>query len=56
MHCDHDIYHQVARTILQKKRTWLFSQLNEYAVLVDWNVQEPLGKALSEVRLYHRIR
>jgi uncharacterized protein (DUF58 family) len=54
--CDHDIYHQIARKILEKKRSKLLSQLHEYAVLVNWDVRQPLGRALSEVRLFRQIR
>jgi uncharacterized protein (DUF58 family) len=56
MHCDHDIYHRLARKMLQKNRTTLLSQLNEYAVVIDWHVQDHLGKALSEVKLFRRFR
>lgn len=56
MHCNHDIYHRIARKILLKKRSRLLSQLHEYAVLVDWDIRQPLGKALSEVRVFRHIR
>lgn len=53
---DHDITHELARQILEKQRANLLSQLQEYATVVDWDIEQPLAKPLSEVRLFHPRR
>lgn len=55
-HCDQDIYHELARRVLERERALLCSQLQEYATVVDWNIEQPLGKPLSEVRLFRPRR
>jgi hypothetical protein len=50
------VYHELGRRILEEERAKLFSQLREYAIAVDWDVELPLGKPLSEVRIYRPRR
>lgn len=55
-YCNQDIYHELGKTVLEKERAKLLSSLREYALVVDWNVELPLGQPLSEVRLFHPKR
>jgi hypothetical protein len=55
-YCEKDVFHELARKILQEERAKLLSQLREYAIVVDWNVDMPLGQPLSEVRLFRPRR
>ncbi|MBU7018852.1 MAG: DUF58 domain-containing protein [Theionarchaea archaeon] len=54
--CEKDVYHELSRKILEKERARLFSQLQEYAITVDWDVELPLAQPLSEVKLFHQRR
>lgn len=54
--CEKDVFHELGRRILEEERAKLFSQLREYAIAVDWDVELPLGKPLSEVRIYRPRR
>jgi uncharacterized protein (DUF58 family) len=54
--CIKDVYHELSRKILEKERAKLFSQLQEYAITIDWDVELPLAQPLSEVRLFHQRR
>lgn len=51
-----DIYHELSRKLLEEERTTLISQLREYAIVIDWDVEMPLGHPLSEVRLFRPKR
>lgn len=51
-----DIYHELAKKILEEERAKLLSELREYALVVDWDVTMPLGQPLSEVRLFRPKR
>ncbi|MBU7046318.1 MAG: DUF58 domain-containing protein, partial [Theionarchaea archaeon] len=54
--CEKDVYHELSRKILEKERRQLFSQLQEYAITIDWDVELPLAQPLSEVRLFRQRR
>lgn len=54
--CKKDVYHELSRKILEKERARLFSQLQEYAITIDWDVELPLAQPLSEVRLFRQRR
>lgn len=54
--CKKDVYHELSRKVLEKERRRLFSQLQEYAVTIDWDVELPLAQPLSEVRLFRQRR
>lgn len=56
LYCEHDSIHQLAKKILEQERAALLSQLQEYAMVVDWDIEVPLGKPLSEVRLFRPRR
>jgi hypothetical protein len=55
-YCEKDIYHKLARKLLETERIQLLSQLQEYAIVIDWDVSKPLGQPLSEVRLFRPRR
>ncbi len=54
--CKKDVYHELSRKVLEKERRQLFSQLQEYAITIDWDVELPLAQPLSEVRLFRQRR
>ena len=56
LYCNKDIYHELSKKILEEERTRLLSMLREYAIVVDWDVEMPLGQSLSEVRLFRPKR
>lgn len=56
LYCTRDIYHELARKVLEEERRKLLSQLREYGIIIDWDVEMPLGKPLSEVRLFRPKR